>query len=269
MKTFNINSLPAKPLAASGRVSTAVLLAAGTGSRLRPLTLNAPKCLTVVAGKPILQRLLDNLRAQGIKKLIVATGYLDKSIEKYLQQHATDMKIEYVFNADYQTTNNIYSLWLTKDAVKEPFLLVECDLVFDTPMLTEMMYPDRIAISNMLPWMNGTTVTLTPSNEVSSFQIGSETANIDAFKTVNICSFSLKSWEKVLLKLEEYISAGRINSYYESVFAGMAIDKSLVFDAVFFQQDRWYEVDTLADLEEADKLFEDDTNTVESKELIA
>ncbi|MEH6581488.1 MAG: sugar phosphate nucleotidyltransferase, partial [Halioglobus sp.] len=52
------------------------MLAAGTGSRLRPLTLDAPKCLTVVGGKPILERLIENLRAQGIQKLVVVTGYL-------------------------------------------------------------------------------------------------------------------------------------------------------------------------------------------------
>ena len=59
------------------RLTTALLLAAGTGSRLRPLTLDAPKCLTEVGGQPILGRLLENLRSQGIRRLVVVTGYLD------------------------------------------------------------------------------------------------------------------------------------------------------------------------------------------------
>ena len=66
------------------RVTTALLLAAGTGSRLRPLTLNAPKCLTEVGGKPILGRLVENLRSQGIKRLVVVTGYLDHCVHEYL-----------------------------------------------------------------------------------------------------------------------------------------------------------------------------------------
>jgi choline kinase len=49
----------------SNRITTALLLAAGTGSRLRPLTQNAPKCLTEVGDRPILDRLIHNLRAKG------------------------------------------------------------------------------------------------------------------------------------------------------------------------------------------------------------
>jgi choline kinase len=82
------------------RVKTALLLAAGTGSRLRPLTLDAPKCLTVVGGKPILERLVENLSVQGITKLIVVTGYLDNCIRDFLRQHKGEMQVEYVFNPD-------------------------------------------------------------------------------------------------------------------------------------------------------------------------
>ena len=88
-------------------VTTALLLAAGTGSRLRPLTLDAPKCLTEVGGRPILARLVDNIRTQGITRLVVVTGYLEYRIREFLQKYAADMQVDYVFNPDYQTTNNI------------------------------------------------------------------------------------------------------------------------------------------------------------------
>ncbi|MBE9562292.1 MAG: NTP transferase domain-containing protein, partial [Proteobacteria bacterium] len=102
-----------KPLKSKNKITTVVLLAAGIGSRLHPLTLDSPKCLTVIKGKPILQHLLDTFRTQGIKKIIIATGYLEHRIREYMNQHAQNMQVEYVFNVDYQTTNNIYSLWLT------------------------------------------------------------------------------------------------------------------------------------------------------------
>jgi choline kinase len=66
----------------NNHITTALLLAAGTGSRLHPLTLDAPKCLTEVGGEPILGRLVDNLRLQGITRLVVVTGYLDHCIER-------------------------------------------------------------------------------------------------------------------------------------------------------------------------------------------
>jgi choline kinase len=231
------------------------LLAAGTGSRLRPLTLDAPKCLTVVGGKPILERLVKNLRVQGIEKLIVVTGYLDHCIRDFLQQHKGDVQVEDVFNPDYQTTNNIYSLWLARLAIKEPFLLVECDLVFDPSMLNEMMQPNKIAISNILPWMNGTTVELNKDRSVTSFEVGQNIDNTPRYKTVNIYSLSLDSWDKVVDRLGGYISGERLGEYYEVVFADMIADGSLNFDAVFFNENRWYEVDRLEDLSAAELMF--------------
>lgn len=237
------------------RVKTALLLAAGTGSRLRPLTLDAPKCLTVVGGEPILERLVRNLRAQGIEKLIVVTGYLDNCIRDFLQQYKGYIQVEYVFNPDYQTTNNIYSLWLARLAIREPFLLVECDLVFDPSMLNEMMQPNKIAISSILPWMNGTTVELNSEKSVTSFEAGQNIDNAPRYKTVNIYSLSLESWNKVVDRLGGYISGERLGEYYEVVFADMIADGSLNFDAVFFNENRWYEVDRVEDLNAAELMF--------------
>lgn len=237
------------------RVTTALLLAAGTGTRLRPLTLNAPKCLTVVGGKPILERLVDSLRAQGIDRLVVVIGYQGDRIREFLQQNASDMRIDYVTNADYASTNNIYSLWLAKEQIREPFLLVESDLVFETSMLDGMMHPDRIAISTMLPWMNGTTVVLDSKEQVKAFHLKDIQSDERQYKTVNLYSLSLQTWEKLKEKLSHYISARRLGEYYETALADIVAEGALSFKAVFFDSARWYEIDTLADLHAADKLF--------------
>ncbi|MEE8237883.1 MAG: phosphocholine cytidylyltransferase family protein, partial [Gammaproteobacteria bacterium] len=75
------------------------------------------------------------------------------------------------------------------------------------------------------------------------------------YKTVNLYSLSLKTWNSVEKRLSRYVSEGRLGDYYEAVFADMVADGSLAFDAVHFDVDRWYEIDTLADLKEAEKLF--------------
>jgi len=249
------STLRRKVVANGTRVTTALLLAAGTGSRLRPLTLDAPKCLTVVGGKPILERLVDNLRAQGINRLVVVTGYLGHRIREFLQQKAADMQVEYVFNPDYQTTNNIYSLWLARQAIQESFLLVECDLVFDSPLLDDMLQPDKIAISNILPWMNGTTVEIDAEKRVTSFNVGHDINDGPQYKTVNVYSLSLQSWHKTVERLGCYISGERLGEYYEAAFAEMVADGTLNFDAVFFKENRWYEIDRLEDLNAAELIF--------------
>ncbi len=237
-------------------VTTALLLAAGAGTRLQPLTLDAPKCLTEVGGVPILERLVNHLRAQGFERLVVVIGHLGDRIQKFLQRHAGKLRIDYVINPDYLTTNNIYSLWLARQQIQEPFLLVESDLIFETWMLDDMLQPDKMAISRVLPWMNGTTVELGLEGRVTAFRMGGELCNnARQYKSVNLYSLSLHSWNKIEERLGRYVSAGRLGEYYEAVFAEMAADGTLCFDAVFFDADRWYEIDTKADLRAAENLF--------------
>ena len=112
-------------------VTTALLLAAGTGSRLYPLTESEPKCMTFVNGKSILDRMVASLDYHGFKRLVIVTGHLESCIRNYLGNQIGDMKIEYIYSPLYKTTNNIYSLWMARKIIKEPFLLLESDLIYD------------------------------------------------------------------------------------------------------------------------------------------
>ena len=249
------------------RLTTALLLAAGTGTRLQPLTLDAPKCLTVVGGRPILDRLVCNLREQGIEKLVVVLGHMGDQIREFLSNIACDMKVEYVFNPEYATTNNIYSLWLARKHINESFLLVESDLVFDADMLDNLLYPDRIAVSHILPWMNGTQVSLGLGRRVTAFHTGGDRGHKARYKTVNICSLSRKTWKQVEERLGRFISAQRRGEYYEAVFDEMTADGTLSFEAVFFDSGRWYEIDSIADLKEAETLYGSAPDTAKSPML--
>ena len=247
---FNTNSYSQK------RITTALLLAAGTGSRLFPLTQKSPKCLTLVNETSILERLIKSLNQNGFKRLVVVTGHLEDCIRDFLKTRAGNIKIEYVFSPLYKTTNNIYSLWMARKIINEPFMLIESDLIFEPSLLTEMLYPDRIAIARMEPWLNGSTVTLNQSNKVDAFHSDAINGFDEIrYKTVNIYSLSVSSWYRVIEKLNQYILAGRVNDYYEAVFKQMVTEKSLSLQAVHFDHKPWYEVDTIEDLASAEKLF--------------
>ena len=236
------------------RVTTALLLAAGTGSRLKPLTQSMPKCHTMVNGVSILERLVTCFSQQGFKRLVVVTGHLEHRIREYLGTQSGGMIVEYVFSPLYETTNNIYSLWMARERINEPFLLVESDLIFDGSLLDDMVYPDRIAVARMQPWMDGTTVTVNKFGQVERFQTGIvELPDQLRYKTVNIYTFSLNSWQRIKDRLDGHISSGRVNVYYETVFAEMVADDSLSLHAVSFDGKPWYEIDTLADLARAER----------------
>jgi len=238
------------------RITTALLLAAGTGSRLKPLTNDAPKCLSEVNGIPILGRLVRCLVEKGFRRLVVVVGYLDEQIRDYLESDAGGLTVDFVDCRDYATTNNIYSLWLAREQIHEPFVLIESDLVFDSDILCAMNVPNRIAVARFQVPMTGTTVSLDQSGRVVSFHVGGDPCGRDlCYKTVNVYSLSLPIWREVVRRLERRITAGQVHDYYEVVFAEMVADKALDFQAVHFDTGRWYEIDTLEDLRAAEQLF--------------
>ncbi len=238
------------------RITTALLLAAGTGSRLFPLTKNSPKCLTIVNEKSILERLVTNLKKQGFTRLVIVTGYEKECITDFLGSKSGNLSIEYINSPLYRTTNNIYSLWMARNIIDEPFVLFESDLVLNTSLLNEMVFPDKMAVALMQPWLNGTTVSINKLNQVTQFQKGTTDKYSDIrYKTVNIYSFSRSTWRAIVKKLNQYISEGSVNCYYEAVFSDMIDDKSLSLESVSFDHKPWYEIDTIYDLAEAEKLF--------------
>lgn len=238
------------------RPTTALLLAAGMGSRLSPLTDSTAKCLVGLSGIPILERLMRALNAHGFTRLVVVVGHESDSIQDYLGDHVGEIEISYVTSTCYRTTNNLYSLWLARDVIDEPVLLIESDLVFNEALFEGMMRPDTAAVSRQLPWMNGTTVTLDGRKRVGAFCLG-EMSRPDAshFKTVNIYSFSRATWRAIGERLDRYVNAKRTGDYYESVFAEMVADGSMSLTPVMFEANSWYEVDTLEDLAAAELLF--------------
>lgn len=239
------------------RVSTALLLAAGTGSRLSPLTDTIPKCLVPVNGMSILERLINSLRPHGFKRLVIVVGYQEECIRDFLGTYAGGMEITYITNPVYKTTNNIYSLWLARNAIKESFLLLESDVVYNRP-LKHMLWPDRIAIAHLRPWMNGTTVTIDSHQKINAFWASGSDSNSRGarrYKTVNMYSLSTRSWGLVKDRLERHISKGMVNGYYETVFSELVTEGRLQFAPVLFGHKRWYEIDTLDDLHAAEQIF--------------
>lgn len=242
-------------------IDTAVILAAGSGRRLRPLTLDTPKCLTSVAGQPILKRLLASLKSQNITKLVVVVGCHSDQVTAFLDAYSDQFDITFVSNPDYRTTNNIYSLWLARPQLTRPFILLECDLVFPSNVLSEFTVADRMAISEPLAWMNGTMVSVANAGEVDSFYMYGPDAldhvldsKVPLYKTVNIYSLSMDTWAKVQIRMAELISQGRLDEYYEVVFSELVAEKQISFDGVLLESDSWYEIDTIEDLQSATQL---------------
>jgi len=124
---------------------TAIILAAGQGTRLRPLTDNIPKCMVKVAGKPILNWQLDTLSSAGIANIIVVTGYKEEKIH--------DPRIAKVNNEEYASTNMIYSLLCAEEYLKGDVIVAYGDIIYSKEVLEKMINDQRdIVIASDEEW---------------------------------------------------------------------------------------------------------------------
>lgn len=101
----------------------AIILAAGSGSRLRPFTDDRPKCLLEVGGRTLIDHQLSALSRCGITDVVVVVGYRGDRIRRHLGN-----RIRYVMNERYQTTNSLYSLWLASPELDAGALILNSDV---------------------------------------------------------------------------------------------------------------------------------------------
>ena len=98
----------------------AVIIAAGMGTRLNPLTLKIPKPLVEVFGKPMLEKSIEYLIEKNINEIIIVVGYMKEKFE-YLEKKYKEVKL--IYNSKYKEYNNIYSFYLVKDYLKDTYFL--------------------------------------------------------------------------------------------------------------------------------------------------
>lgn len=115
-----------------------IILAAGKGTRLQPLTNLKPKCLfNLGAGITVIQRMVGLIQAYDEKaNVIIVSGYMREAVK---QNVSNFKRVKVIDNPFYACTNSVASLWFAKDFITEETVIINGDLVFD-----ERIYPDLI-----------------------------------------------------------------------------------------------------------------------------
>lgn len=245
----------------------AVILAAGMGRRLGDYTKNNTKCMVKVNGEALIDRLLNQLSALDLRRVVIVVGYEAQKLVDYIGDRYSDkLNIVYVDNPVYDKTNNIYSLALTKDMLQEDdTLLIESDLIFDDRMFRMIMddpYPNLALVAKYESWMDGTMVRIDDDNNIVNFITKKAFTYSDAesyYKTVNIYKFSRDFLaQKYVPFLDAYCSALGNNEYYEQVLRVICMLDNSELKALPVGDVKWYEIDDVQDLDIAETLFASD-----------
>ncbi len=200
----------------------AVILAAGTAMRLRPLTDNTPKCLLKVGNKSILELTLDNIIASHIDDVIIVTGYLQEQIKNFVSSKYPHLNVAYIYNDVYSSTNNIYSLWLAKDSLLgDEMLLLDSDIVFDKDIIKRLMesgYDNCLALKRHAVQEEEIKVKVDDKSRV--LEIGKTIMPAEAIgESIGIEKFGVESLYKLFDILDRKIKVNKqVNQFYEAAF---------------------------------------------------
>ena len=250
----------------------ALMLAAGMGKRLGNYTKNATKCMVPVNGKTLIEYAIESLIYAGIKKFTMVVGYKKDVLKNFLKGKYPQIQIDFIDNDVYDSTNNIYSLYLARDVLSsDDTILLESDLIFDKEIIREIVSsPEKnlAVVSHFENWMDGTVTVLNEEKAIKRIVSKSDFDwnKIDSYyKTVNIYKFSKEFSKNIYMPfLSAYQTAYSKNEYYETVLKVISYLDGDILKAHLVDGSRWYEIDDPADLKIASTRFSSGKEHLES-----
>lgn len=230
----------------------AVILAAGVGRRIAARTNGGPKALLDLHGRTLLDRSLDALAAAGFDDVIIVTGHAAEMVRATVAGRPGGPRVAERWNEAYATANNIVSALTVRDAVRDGFCLLNCDIVFDPSVLVDVAALDEgnwlvvdgdepLGEEEMKVQLDGrgamTRISklLDPATSVGEY--------------IGICRFDAAGTATLMASAERLVAAGSVNLYYEDAMDAAA--EALAMRPAWTARRAWTEVDDEADYERA------------------
>lgn len=229
----------------------AVILAAGCATRLRPHSDDTPKTLLPVGGVPILRRTITSLLRCGFDQFVIGTGYLEHMVREAVASWFPELDVTFVSNPDFRTTNNAFSLLLTREHVEnDGFILLDGDVVFDVEVIEQLVErgPDCLAVRSVGS-IGLEEVKVTADSDDRVLAIGKHVPVRSAMgESVGIELFSAASSKRLFEALHSRVTVqGLVNEYYEASFQQI-VDEGSTLYGVDIGSMYATEIDTIEDL---------------------
>jgi choline kinase len=244
----------------------AIVLAAGLGTRLKPITESMPKCLTMVNQTPILANALNCLGKSPVTEVIIVVGYQAKEIKRFAGLRWGNLAIRYVENSHYRNNNTAASLSLaleTLGTLKEPLLIIEADVFFEQAVIDGLINDGRENVTLVQKYnssLDGSFVDINSECHVIEWwhisQRPSDFVKEDKFKTVNLHRFSPSFVNAYLIPaIRETLRCYGEKAPFEYVMRKIVTKKQDLIFARNVDNGKWCEIDDASDLERAESIF--------------
>jgi choline kinase len=204
----------------------AVILAAGRGTRIRSVHGEHPKCLIEVDNTTILDHQLDALSIVGINDIAIVVGYEKKQIIAHVNDRKLlTQRIRFIENPAFAITNNIYSLWLALDWLRDDsFIVLNADVIFDPEILNLAVRPHALISMIVDPlWRDETMKVIIADDHVIKM---SKKISREKFSGtyIGITVFCKDIQDRFVHKMEDVIAAGRVNEFFNVAVQELAND---------------------------------------------
>ena len=245
----------------------AVILAAGVGGRMAPLTEACHKTLLMVGGQTILGRILGSLERRGVCDVTIVTGYRADDIHAFVAGSFSHLSVTFVHNERYAETNNIYSAALAfadGNSCDEETLLIESDLVFQPAVLDLLIdspHPNVALVDRFGQGMDGTVVAINDDQRIRDvIPLANQAKGFDysnVYKTLNMYKFSKAFMEGPFPRLLQHCASSIDDGIYYELIIGMVVylNREHLWAEVVGPQS-WAEVDDPNDLRVARLLMQ-------------
>lgn len=243
---------------------SAVILGAGLGSRLRPLTDDRPKCVVELAGEPLAVRMLRQLHARGVRRATVVVGHMADRARALIDAAApSGLALRYVENSAYAATNTMYSTLLAADALAGGGLLIEGDIAASDAVLDRLLAADpRRSHWAADPWTaahSGCRLAADASGRVTGqeiFRAHTPGPVPGLWKSAGMLRLSAAGAAALTGALTVESEAGNRGVYYDDVIGAHLAQGGFDLQVLDLSGAPWVEIDDLNDMAEARRLFE-------------
>lgn len=234
----------------------ALILAAGFGSRLAPITDNLPKSLVPVNGTPILFKQIENLLKNDIIDITIVSGYKADVLEREVHKRYPNVKI--VESVDYATTNNMYSAYLgIKEVGTDGFLMMNADVFFDCSVIAGLLYwkSENAIVVDVGSYNEESMKVIQEDNRITTISKKVDRANALG-NSIDVYKFGPDGAKAFFKKCAEYIEEKKELKKWSEVALNDILNE-VTFEACPLIG-RWFEIDNHDDLAAAEKLFAKD-----------